>query len=177
MSNDGPAGLIPRRIVDRIAFGIFIVFLIFFLSLLLTGQSSHKPQATTTSTTTSLQVVSGPHGLEHRTQTTQKVTSEAVPPVWESLVGNRQTVFLICAAALLAAYFLAAIMQRILLGKYAIGIGPLSVPDLITQQEVSDAVTEALTDAERVPTKTPPSGTPAPESEPEPEVKTPESSL
>ena len=150
MSNDGLSGLIStRKTVDRVAFGIFVVTLIFFLALLLSGQSSRKPVDTTTTTTSSLQVVRGPHALDHQTRTVDRVTTDTSPPVWESLLGARQTLFLICAGSLLAAYLLAAIAQRILLGRYAISVGQLSIPDLITREEVADAVTSALSSAEQ----------------------------
>jgi hypothetical protein len=165
MNSDGLSGLIPRRVVDRIAFGIFVACFILFLILLLSGQSSPKLSGTTTTSTSSLQVVRGPHGLEQQTRTTEKVTTQTVPPVWESFLGNRQTIFLICAGAILGAYLLAAIAQRILLGKYAISVGPFSVPDLVTQQEVEDAMTAALA-AARGTTRL----EPIPEPEPEPEL-------
>jgi hypothetical protein len=52
----------------------------------------------------------------------------------------------VCGIALLASYFLAAMVQRILLGRYAISLGPLSVPE-ITDEQVEQAVNAVLTAA------------------------------
>lgn len=91
-------------------------------------------------------MVQGTHGVTQRTQTTQKTTNTVVPPIWLSLLGGQQTAFLIISISILAAYFLAAIAQRILLGKYAITIGPFSVPE-ITSEQVEDAIRPALPEA------------------------------
>jgi hypothetical protein len=150
MRNDGLSGLISRKVVDRIALGVFFVFLILFLTILLTDQSPRKITATGTTVSSSLQVVRGPSGIEHETQTTEKITNDIVPPIWQSLLGAHQTTFLICAAALLAAYLLAAISQRILLGRYAIGIGPLTVPELITPDQVEEPLKTALATTDKM---------------------------
>jgi len=149
MTKGKTSDLIPKKIADWIAFGLFFVGLTFFLILLLGGRLPQAGADSSTTTTSSLQVVRGPHKLEHQTRTVEKVTTSSSLPEWQTILGSHQTVILIGATALLAAYILAAISQRIMLGRYAISVGPLSVPELITRDEVEDAVTSALSSTER----------------------------
>lgn len=157
-----------RRTADTVALCAFVVFLVLFLVILFHASQGLPTTATTINST--LQVVKGPHGVtQSSTQTTQRTTSDIVPSIWVSLLGRDQTTFLICGAAILAAYLLAAILQRVLLGKYAISVGPLSVPE-ITQEAVKEAADAALSAASADGTTEPggpPSGSGS-ESEPQP---------
>jgi hypothetical protein len=64
-----------------------------------------------------------------------------------SLLGNNQTLFLVIIASLLAAFLIAGTVQRSLLGKYAIGLGPVSVPEIITPERVEQAMDSVLSEA------------------------------
>jgi hypothetical protein len=132
MSKEHHKGLIPRRTADKISIGFFLVFLLVFLILLLPGSS--KLPTTATTTTSTLQVIRGPQGVIRSTTTTNKSTTDITPSVWVSLLGSRQTIFLISGSSLLAAYLIAALAQRIMLGRYAISVGPLSVPEITPEQ-------------------------------------------
>lgn len=144
MSSESSTELVDRHTANLISIAIFLLSLAAFLIILL--PHSTKLPSTTKTTVSTIQVVQGTHGVTQRTQTTQTTTNEADPPIWLSLLGGRQTAFLIVAISILAAYFLAAIAQRVLLGKYAITIGPFSVPE-ITSEQVEDAIKPALPDA------------------------------
>jgi hypothetical protein len=133
--------VVPRRIANAISLCAFVFFLILFLVILL--HSSQRLPATATTVSSTLQVVKGSHGVTQSTQTTQKTVSDVTPSIWLTLLGRDQGVFLSFGASILAAYVLAAILQRVLLGKYAISVGPFSVPD-ITEGEVKEAVDAAL---------------------------------
>lgn len=136
-----PTGLVTRRTADRISAAVFLAVLAAFLIILIPG--AKKPSMASTTTTTTLQVTKGLKGASQSTKTTQNVTTSAAPSIWVSLLGSDQTEFLACGVSLLAAYFLAAMSQRILLGRYAISLGPLSVPE-ITEEQVENAVNAVL---------------------------------
>lgn len=144
MSSERSAEPVGRHKANKISIAIFLVSLAVFLVILLPHSS--KPSSVSKTTVSTNQVVQGSHGITQRTQTTQTTTTDSAPPFWFSLFGAQQTAFLIIAISILAAYFLAAIVQRVLLGKYAITIGPLSVPD-ITPEQVEEAIKPALPDA------------------------------
>jgi hypothetical protein len=144
MSSETSTEPVNRHRADWISIAVFFLSLATFLIILLPHSS--KPGSSTTTTVSTVQVVQGTHGVTQRTQTTQKTTNTVVPPIWLSLLGKQQTAFLIISISILAAYFLAAISQRVMLGKYAITIGPFSVPD-ITPEQVENAIRPVLPEA------------------------------
>jgi len=73
--------------------------------------------------------------------------------------------FLVIIASLLAAFLVAGTVQRSLLGKYAIGLGPVSVPEIITSERVEQAIDSALSEA---PAEAEPEAEEAEEAAPEP---------
>jgi hypothetical protein len=144
VSSESSTEPVGRHKANLISIAIFLVSLAAFLIILL--PHSTKLPSTTKTTVSTIQVVQGTRGVTQRTQTTQTTTNEADPPFWLSILGRQQTAFLIIAISILAAYCLAAIAQRVLLGKYAITIGPFSVPE-VTSEQVEDAIKPALPDA------------------------------
>jgi hypothetical protein len=133
-----------QKNANLISIAVFLLSLAAFLIILL--PHSQKSPSTTTSTVSTVQVVQGADDGIRRTQTTQKTTNDVVPPIWLNLLGGRQTAFLIIAISTLAAYFIAAIVQGVLLGKYGLTAGPFSVRE-ITSEQFEYVIRPALPDA------------------------------
>jgi hypothetical protein len=133
---DGSSGLVDRKVADRIALFLFIATFI-LLAVVIFGARSLPVHSTTVTTIT--QVVRGPGSKMQTTDRTQKVVADIVAPSWENVLGAHQGLILGLAAVLFGAYLFAAIVQRALLGRYAVTFGPISVPDL------TDELTAALT--------------------------------
>lgn len=140
-------GLVSRKTADTIAFWVFAGTVLLLLLVLLWGRNSLTLPTTTTTTTQSSQVISGASAVTRSTKSTTKTTSDVLPSVWQSLLGNNQTLFLVIVASLLAAFLIAGTVQRSLLGKYAIGLGPVSVPEIITPERVEQAMDSVLSEA------------------------------
>ena len=100
----------------------------------------------------------------HATTSTQRVVSDIVTPAWQYILGSHQKYILGIAASILAAYFLAAIAQRVLLGRYAISAGPFSIPDLTT--ELVASLRSTLDTIEEAPGPETPPEAPGPEAPP-----------
>jgi hypothetical protein len=139
-------GLVSRRAADIIAFWAFVGTVVLLLLVLLWGRNPLTLPTTTTTTTSSSQVINGASAVTRNTKSITKTTSDVLPSVWQSLLGKDQTLFLVIIASLLAAFLIAGTVQRSLLGKYAIGLGPLSVPE-ITAERVEQGMDSVLSEA------------------------------
>lgn len=143
MGKAGSSGLVSKRAADWVAGGIFLSSLIVFMALLFSGQDPHGVPSATVTTTSTSQVERGPHGVTQSTHTTERTVADVSQPIWVSLLGDRQTIFLISIASFAMAYLLAAMTQRVLLGRYAITLGPVSMPE-ITPDAIETPMKEAL---------------------------------
>lgn len=136
------SGLVERKTADLIASAAFLIVLLLSLVFLLNTRIASFPTATTT-TRTIIQNVEGSNGFSRQRHTTEKTTSEVVPPLWQSLAGSRAAILSFSALSLFAAFLLAAVVQRVLLGQYNFTLGPLTVPG-ITGEQVRKAADSTL---------------------------------
>lgn len=118
-----------RKTADRIAGVVFVAALIGALILIFTARLPSFP-TTTTTTKSTVVTVRGPQGVSQRTDTSEKTVTDVVPSFWQDLAGSRTPIVFFCAASLLIAFLLAAVVQRVLLGEYSFSFGPLTVPNI-----------------------------------------------
>lgn len=144
------AGLVGRRLADTASAVVFVVIFVgAVIYLSATGPSIGLPKTATT-TKSIVQTVTNADGVTQRTNTLEKTTANVVPSVWQSILGRDTTFVILLALSLLAAFVLAAIVQRVLLGHYAFTVGPLSMPG-ITREEVQDALESVSPSAPGIP--------------------------
>jgi hypothetical protein len=120
-------GLTSLKTANRVALAVFLIAITAFLITIFSG----RPVSSESTVVTYTKQIG--HASAHASQTTtgtQRVVSNAAVPPWQIILGSRQEDLLGIAVSILAAYFLAAIIQRVLLGHYAISVGPFSIPDL-----------------------------------------------
>lgn len=142
MKSHRNSGLVDKEIADRVAGAVFVLVIIAALIILFNAKVGNFPSTTTTVETTVQTILKSQH-VEQQTKTVERTTADVVPPFWESLTGSKATSIFFLAASLFIAFLLAAVVQRVLLGKYGFSLGILTVPE-ITGQEVKNVADSAL---------------------------------